>query len=114
MDSSILPAPELSDSQRRTLRAQLESQYNFRVEQLADLRAEEAQPGRFAVDQQILESLLAGARGALHDIEDALHRLDEGSYGHCADCGRPQPFEQLELLPQVSTCAACAPRHYLA
>jgi RNA polymerase-binding transcription factor DksA len=35
----------------------------------------------------------------LRDIEDALRRLDEGTYGQCEVCGRPIPDERLEANP---------------
>jgi RNA polymerase-binding transcription factor DksA len=35
----------------------------------------------------------------LRDIEDALRRLDEGTYGTCDVCGRPIPDERLEANP---------------
>ena len=35
----------------------------------------------------------------LRDIEDALRRLDDGTYGICEVCGRPIPDERLEAKP---------------
>jgi RNA polymerase-binding transcription factor DksA len=35
----------------------------------------------------------------LRDVEDALRRLDEGTYGTCEVCGRPIPDERLEANP---------------
>ena len=37
-------------------------------------------------------------------IRDALDRLDDGSYGRCAVCGREIDDERLEARPEVATC----------
>ena len=43
-------------------------------------------------------------------IEAALERLDQGSYGSCADCGEPIPLARLKLAPTALRCVACASR----
>ena len=43
--------------------------------------------------------LLEQIEGELRDIEDALRRLDDGTYGQCVVCGRPIPDERLEANP---------------
>lgn len=58
----------------------------------ADLRADE-------LDQ---------ARGELRDIDAALSRIDEGTYGVCVRCGQPIGDERLEFLPTTTVCADCA------
>ena len=40
----------------------------------------------------------------LGQVDDALRRLDEGSYGICAACGKPIPAERLELVPETPYC----------
>ena len=50
------------------------------------------------------------ARDAIADIERALGRMDDGTYGTCARCQRPIPFERLEAIPQSRHCVACAAR----
>ncbi|HEY8552435.1 MAG TPA: TraR/DksA C4-type zinc finger protein [Thermaerobacter sp.] len=45
---------------------------------------------------------------ALHDIDAALARLEEGTYGYCQRCGRPIPRERLEALPATPFCKPCA------
>ena len=39
------------------------------------------------------------SRRELRDIDDALRRLDDGTYGLCVVCGRPIPDERLEANP---------------
>lgn len=111
MSSPTMPGTTLTTAELAALRDQLELQREFRVEQLTQLQVEEAEPGRFAVDQEILEALLAGARGALHDIDDALRRIEDGSYGRCPQCGEPHALHQLQLLPQLARCPDCQAQH---
>ena len=40
----------------------------------------------------------------LSEIETALKRVDEGTYGTCAKCGREIPPERLEAYPWASLC----------
>lgn len=40
-------------------------------------------------------------------IDTALERLDAGSYGQCARCGRPINPERLEALPAAIYCIDC-------
>ncbi len=41
------------------------------------------------------------------DIDQALMRMDEGSYGICARCGQTIPERRLEALPTARYDAAC-------
>jgi DnaK suppressor protein len=40
-------------------------------------------------------------------VENALLRLREGTFGHCAGCGRPIPRARLEALPWAASCVPC-------
>ena len=44
----------------------------------------------------------------LMEIDDALDRMDEGTYGECEACGSKIPKLRLEALPFVSLCVKCA------
>ena len=46
----------------------------------------------------------------LEDVEQAIERLDDGSYGRCIDCGEPIPGPRLEALPWAARCIACQTR----
>ena len=42
------------------------------------------------------------------ELEEALERLEGGSFGLCQSCGRPIDVERLEALPQAELCIECA------
>jgi DnaK suppressor protein len=44
------------------------------------------------------------------EVDRALAKLDEGTYGRCDDCGRPIPEERLEAVPWTSLCVECRSR----
>ena len=43
----------------------------------------------------------------LTDIEHALHKFEEGTYGLCDNCGQPIDPARLEALPQANLCMKC-------
>ena len=51
--------------------------------------------------------LLEEAEQERERVLDALHRLDEGTYGICVDCGQPIDEGRLEARPQAARCLAC-------
>lgn len=44
---------------------------------------------------------------AVEEIDEALARIETGTYGTCGSCERPIPFERLEFMPQMRFCPAC-------
>jgi DnaK suppressor protein len=42
------------------------------------------------------------------DIDDALDRIEAGTYGRCASCGNPIPEERLEAVPWAALCVPCS------
>jgi DnaK suppressor protein len=49
----------------------------------------------------------ARAREAIQEIDHALARVEDSTYGTCEACGSPIPFERLEAVPQARSCVAC-------
>jgi len=45
--------------------------------------------------------------GLLADVEDALAKLDEGTFGKCEECGRPIGLARLQALPYARLCISC-------
>ncbi|MBI3895327.1 MAG: TraR/DksA family transcriptional regulator [Acidobacteria bacterium] len=46
----------------------------------------------------------------LREIEGALERLRDGTYGACLDCGMPMSRKRLEALPWARYCVTCQER----
>ncbi len=44
---------------------------------------------------------------SLREIDDALARIDQGTYGLCEKCGEPIPFARLEVVPYARVCMKC-------
>jgi DnaK suppressor protein len=50
------------------------------------------------------QSLLVNEQALLTEVEDALKRIENGTYGRCIDCGQPIPEKRLEALPWAARC----------
>ena len=59
-------------------------------------------------NDEVLEALLAEAEAGLLAARRALLRLENGSYGHCLECGEAIHLQRLQALPAVELCMACA------
>jgi RNA polymerase-binding protein DksA len=58
-------------------------------------------------EQQRDLALRDRAERALADVDAAIARLAEGTYGACTGCGRPISPERLEALPWAAHCIDC-------
>jgi DnaK suppressor protein len=45
--------------------------------------------------------------GELREIDHAMQRLTDGTYGHCSDCGRAISSERLKVQPTAQRCIDC-------
>lgn len=61
-----------------------------------------------AFEQSQSSALLRQASTRLHEIEDALARLDLGTYGICARCHTPISYGRLGARPYAQHCISCA------
>ena len=43
----------------------------------------------------------------LQAIEEALYRMEKGTYGICRDCGEPIAYARLEAIPWTRVCISC-------
>ena len=64
-------------------------------------------PADAAADSEMRELDVTSAamfEERLRMVEDALRRIDDGTYGTCIACGRPIIAERLELVPETPYC----------
>lgn len=62
------------------------------------------------LDPETLLSLQERTERRLSEIDEALTRVADGTYGLCVECHEPIPFRRLEALPAASRCIECSGR----
>ncbi|MCK9572088.1 MAG: TraR/DksA family transcriptional regulator [Candidatus Omnitrophica bacterium] len=58
-------------------------------------------------DREFSLDLASGERKSLYELEDALKRIEEGSFGFCDQCKRPISKLRLKALPSARLCVKC-------
>jgi len=56
------------------------------------------------VDRELDQSLEDNAENVIAEIDEALWRIEAGTYGTCAVCGAVIPEERLEAVPYAILC----------
>jgi DnaK suppressor protein len=67
----------------------------------------DAAAGDSAANDQSCEAQLRSDIDELARVELALHRLDNGLYGACDECGQAIGYHALLARPDTPRCAAC-------
>lgn len=60
-----------------------------------------------AYDREVGARVLQTEAELLGEIDAALDRIADGTYGDCEVCGRPIPIERLEAKPWARQCVPC-------
>jgi DnaK suppressor protein len=58
-------------------------------------------------DRELDYTLEENSEHLLAEIDAALKRIDEGTYGICTNCGEQIPAERLEARPWATLCIDC-------
>jgi RNA polymerase-binding transcription factor DksA len=66
-----------------------------------------ADAGTDNFDREFALSLVSNEQEALYEIEEALKRLDQNTYGICGNCERPIVKARLEAVPFARLCVNC-------
>ena len=59
------------------------------------------------LDREIDYTLEENSEQVLAEIDDALHRIEDGTFGTCLTCGQPIAPERLEAMPWATQCIDC-------
>jgi len=58
-------------------------------------------------DRELDYTLEENSEHVLADIDQALARIDQGTFGMCTNCGKPIAPERLEARPWATLCIGC-------
>jgi YteA family regulatory protein len=58
-------------------------------------------------DRELDYTLEENSEHVLAEIDAALQRIEDGTYGTCTNCGKPIPRERLEARPYATLCIDC-------
>jgi DnaK suppressor protein len=73
----------------------------------ADYPPDPADAGANLSESERSDAMLAAATAQRGAVLGALGRIDQGTYGLCADCGKPVPEGRLEAKPTADCCVSC-------
>ena len=59
------------------------------------------------LEMQQEQSLLVNQQALLTEVQQAIERIDTGTYGKCVVCGQPIPEKRLEALPWAARDVKC-------
>ena len=114
--------PELTPKEIATIRAALVEQRNVFTREFSDLEdaafnvsqsevsgevsfdEEYADAGSFTFEREKELSISNNLRDLMERIEQALSRIDAGTYGLCVRCGKPIEKARIKALPYVDLC----------
>lgn len=83
-------------------------------EHYVDLAGRVHDTGEVALADLLVDTKLASIDRHVQEIRDidaALMRIAEGSYGKCCDCPEPIAVERLEAYPTARRCVVCQEAH---
>ena len=119
--ASRLAPGGLPDEALATLRSSLIAELALQQELASEHQAmADELTGQPSVDsivgRELAEVGRARAAEAVVEIEEAIRRMDLGTYGNCERCGAQIAVERLEAIPSARSCVRCptAPRRRAA
>jgi RNA polymerase-binding protein DksA len=100
--------------ERERVRAAIENLHDEHPGSMADESGEDAvfdnhlaDTATETYDRELDYTLEENSEHVLADIDAALQRIEEGTYGICTNCGRQIPEERLEARPWATLCIEC-------
>jgi DnaK suppressor protein len=91
----------------RILHHEVEAAMDDALRDVGDFKDAAVQESAAAID----EAQAAHAAIELRDVQAALARLADGSYGMCLDCGDAIDLRRLTALPATAFCTSCQSAH---
>jgi DnaK suppressor protein len=93
--------------QAETLKAEADSLTEDREPGDVQFDEESGEGDTLAVERERDLALSAQARAAIEQIDVAVGKIHDGTYGRCEKCGTAIPKERLRALPYAALCVKC-------
>src|SRR4051794_26107657 len=105
----------MAETTEATRREQLTAERDRVTDQLRELGIDRssydegfADSGQVTAERGEVDALTGTLRETLQEIDDALAKLEAGTYGVCESCGGAIPEPRLEAKPAARFCMTCA------
>jgi len=105
-DAAFVEARAQLEAERDSLRAQLD-EMGFGGSGL-NYDSNFADSSQVTAERGEAEALASTLKETLEEVEHALTKLDDGTFGVCEECGKPINPARLEAMPAARCCIDCA------
>jgi RNA polymerase-binding transcription factor len=121
--TKVAPRAERSAAETEKIRValherlgELRGEYDLTLSEITELQRDrltdsagddQADTGTKTFEREQEISLANNILERINQVERALERLDEGSYGWCERCGNAIPVERLAAFPSATLCVSC-------
>lgn len=95
---------QLEEELNRIAKPTGEGDFETSFDNIGDDEDENASEVEEYADNLALEDTL---EKQLHDVIEALARIDQGTYGTCENCNETIDIERLRAYPAAKTCVKC-------
>lgn len=92
---------------RESLVGQVQQAELYSRERDAEATQDPADMAANAYTKELLVSMSDNDRKLLKLIDEALERIEEGSYARCVHCGEVLPERRLDAVPWARLCVSC-------
>lgn len=97
----------LLDEKKSSLSAELAKTRSAEEETTEESTQDIADKAVSSYTREFLYSLTDGERSTLLQIDGALARIEEGTYGFCLNCAQPMTEKRLNAVPWAPYCLDC-------
>ena len=104
---------QLTAIEKRLLERRQELREQMNTVTMEPLGGETAEPGDVgdwasaSFQMDVTAGILESETRELQALDEALRRVQEGSYGICRECGCEIPTARLKAVPQATSCLEC-------
>jgi DnaK suppressor protein len=99
----VIQVREALETEQADLQRQI-GELDISTDAAADFDENFADSGQVAAEQGENQVLLGTFRDQLAEVEAAIVRIDEGTYGRCEECGTEITPPRLEAMPSTRYC----------